>query len=140
MEEFNYTLIISQYYHSRHSYIVKHDSDTFLDTARKFAAELMEYKRGDPQEWLRPINESLGDLIYRPDNKIRSRYNINDSGDIYFIQSKYANYCKCIAVEYADDSRREAIGFKRKEVLNKISERHNRDTVKAIVEKYFEIA
>lgn len=140
MGEFNYTLIVSQYYHSRHSFIVKHDSNTFIENAKKFASELMVHKRGEPQEWHRPIEESLGDLTYRPESEIRRRYNINDSGDIYFISSKYANYCKDAAIEYSEDSRRETVGFKQKKVLDAISQHHAYAKVKEIVEKYFEIA
>jgi hypothetical protein len=82
----------------------------------------------------------LGDLTYRPETEIRSRYNVNDSGDIYFIQSKYANYCKCVAIEYAEDSRREGVGFKQKKVLDAISKNHDPRKVNEIIKKYFEIA
>jgi hypothetical protein len=83
----------------------------------------------------------LGDLDPQySTGSIRSRYNINDAGDLYFIQSNYANYCKNTAIEFAEDSRREAVGFKRKEVLDGITIHHDSGKVFKIVEKYFEIA
>jgi len=132
---YKYTLIISQYYHSRHSFIVKHD-ENFIGNARKFAIELMAYKR--EQENKRGIY--LGDL----DEKytyggICPRYNINDSGDIYFTQTHFANNCKDIAIQYARDSFKESRGYKKKAVVEAISKHHNYNRVKEIVEKYFEI-
>ncbi|MEB4819767.1 hypothetical protein [Bacillus thuringiensis] len=78
---FKYTLLVSQYYHSRHMFIVEHKGD-FLGQAKKCATRLIEYKRKNGSE----SEISLRDLTYFKDDTIRSRYNINDPGDIYFIR------------------------------------------------------
>jgi hypothetical protein len=141
MPDLRYSLIVSQYYHSRHMFIVKID-ENFIDNARKFACELMEYKRSSlPDDFYSSRGKYLGDLD--PEycgEKLRPRYNINDTGDIYFINFKYANRCMYEAFEYREDSRRESVGFKKKSVTDSIAEHHNRDRVKEILEKYFEIA
>jgi hypothetical protein len=140
MGDFNFTLIISQYRWSRHSFIVKFE-DNFLEKAKAFATELMTYKRGKNNNgWAKPPEENLGDLTYHKDDKIYPRYNVNDAGDIYFINTKYANYCKDVAFEYAETSRRETVGYKPKALIDDISTHHNYNKVKEILEKHFEIA
>lgn len=133
--EFKYSLIISQYYYSRHMFIV-HLKEDFLENAKSFAAELMTYKRDEDCK----REMYLGDFDYIKDSEIRRRYNINDSGDIYFIQSPYINYLMNEAIDYHEDSLRESRGFQKKAITNAISDHHNYRKVKEIVEKYFEIA
>jgi hypothetical protein len=135
---YKYTLIISQFFHSRHMFIVKHD-EKFLINAKKCTEELIKYKRDENY----PRTEMyLGDLdpkFCKPD-EIKPRYNINDRGDIYFIQSEYANYCKDVAIEYHEHSLRESKGYQRKAVTEAISKYHDYLKFKEIVERYFEIA
>lgn len=133
--DYKYSLIVSQYYHSRHMFIV-HIKDDFLEKAKEFAYDLMTYKREEGCE--RELY--AGDLDYIKGNEIRRRYNVNDSGDIYFIQSKYANYCMSVAMDYREDSIRESKGYQKKAITNDITDYHNYQKVKEIVEKYFEIA
>lgn len=136
MDEFKYTLIVSQYYHSRHSFIVKHDSETFLEKAKSFVAELEKYKRDeDCKEGVK-----LGDLIYHNQNIMSPRYNVNDHGDIYFINATYVNALVHDAIEYHEVSRRESIGFKGKGVNESIGKHHDFWIVRGILEKHFEIA
>lgn len=117
-------------------FIVKID-ENFIETARKFSAELMNYKRDETDN--RGIY--LGDLDPKYcTSEMRCRYNINDHGDIYFINATYANRCMCESWEYKEHSRRESAGFKSKAVLESIKNHHNYDEVKDIVKKYFEIA
>jgi hypothetical protein len=133
---YKYTLIISQYYHSRHFFIVEHNPD-FMEKARSFVNELMVYKReaGSTREMY------LGDLDPEyTSGEIRGRYNINDSGDIYFLQSNYANYLMGESWEYKEHSRRESRGYQNKKVTEAISQHHDYNRVKDIVKKYFEIA
>jgi len=136
---YQYTLIVSQYYHSRHTFVVKHD-ERFLEKAKAFASELNTYKRDEGST--KPMN--LGDLEYVHDilksSEIRSRYNINDSGDIYFLQSDSEQRCKDMAAEYHEISRRESRGFKSKAVKTAIAEHHDRTKVYDIVQKHFDIA
>lgn len=132
-----YTLIVSQYYHSRYSFIVKFP-ENFYETMKKFIEELEDYKRSETRKKLK---YNYGDIGYREgEEKIFCRYNVNDSGDIYIINSDYANYLMGIASEYKLDSYRESHrGYIRKEIYNNISEHHNYDKIIEIVEKYFEI-
>jgi hypothetical protein len=140
MRDYNYTLIVSQYRWSRHQFIVKCKPD-FLEKAKAFATELMACKRGiEDAPWRKPIAESLGDLTYHKDDMIYPRYNINDAGDIYFINSNYCNSLKNEILEYAEHSRREAQGYKPKGMAEDIQEHHNFMKVKEILEKYFEMA
>ncbi|MDP4143212.1 MAG: hypothetical protein Q8936_01840 [Bacillota bacterium] len=135
--EYKYCLIVSQYYHSRHMFIVK-IGENFIEKARKFALELNRYKRSVDDESL----ENLGDLDpkYCGDtSELRPRYNINDAGDIYFINACYVNKCMWDSWEYREATRRESAGFKKKSVLNDISQHHNYEKVQEIVEKHFEI-
>ena len=135
MDEFNYTLIVSQYRYSRHSFLVKHNTDTFLESAKKFTEELEKYKR--PDDCSRDID--CGDLTYKPTEKIYSRYNVNDWGDIYFISAKFANRLIYDAIEYYETSRRESAGYKKKIVIEDVALHHNYDRVKEILNKHFEI-
>ena len=133
--DYNYTLIISQYYYSRHMFIVKYN-ERFLEKAKDFAKELITYKRD--RDCTREL--CLGDLDYGDPNVVRPRYNINDSGDIYFIHAKYANYCKDVSIEYREDSIRESRGYQSKKITNSICDHHDYHRVKEIVERHFEIA
>ncbi|PEI73452.1 hypothetical protein CN646_07600 [Bacillus wiedmannii] len=133
--EFKYTLLVSQYYHSRHMFIVKHKED-FLEQAKKCATELIEYKRESGFD--REI--SLGDLTYFEDDTIRSRYNINDQGDIYFIQGESIQRLMRDILYYQEESIRQGRGRIKKAVLNDIAEHHQLSEVTKIVEKYFEVS
>ena len=134
--KYKYTLIVSQYYHSRHSFVVEFAGDKFMEQAKKFVTELEKYKRKPTTE--REID--FGDLTYKQIGEIWSRYNINDQGDIYIINAHSVNRCMHEANEYHEISARESRGYKRKLVTVAIEEHHDYGMVKNIVEKYFEIA
>ncbi len=134
--KYKYSLIVSQYYYSRHMFIVKID-ENFIETARKFAVELMQYKRGD-NFWTDKIY--LGDLDPEySSGELRYRYNINDAGDIYFINFNYANSCMHEAFEYNEASKRESAGYQKKQKVEDIAKHHDYRKVTEIVQKYFEI-
>lgn len=131
---YKYTLIISQYYHSYHQFIVKYD-DNFLDNARKFVRELITYKRGFYDDI-----EYLGDLDYKyKNNTIKQRYNINDYGDIYFINHNTIQNLIHDVNEYNKKCIELSKGYKRKIVQENIFNHHNYDRIKEIVQKYFDI-
>lgn len=134
--EYKYTLIVSQFYYSRHTFIVHHTKD-FIERAKSFTAELIAYKRGEEHYVDDPY---LGDLDYIKDDKIRYRYNINDHGDIYFIQSNSVNYLKDRAVEFIKCPVREDRGYQKKAIADAISNHHNLSEVRGIVDNHFEIA
>lgn len=133
---YKYTLIVSQYYYSRHFFIVRHGDD-FLERARKFTAELISYKR-DPE---RTREIYLGDLDPKyASGAPRKRYNVNDSGDIYFIQSEQVNSLWYEMQEYDEYSNQEKRGFKSNRVTESVSAHHKFSKVDEIVRKHFEIA
>lgn len=110
-EDFKYVLIVSQYWYSRFAFIVKFNKDTFIENAKKCVAELEKYKREENTSG----ELDYGDLVYRDSSKIFRRYNINDSGDIYFILSECANSLKHDVIEFHDESLREARGFQKRQ-------------------------
>jgi len=132
-----FVLIVSQYSYSRNMHIVKFDEATFLENAKSFARELMPYKRGNTDSI---DDKDLGDLTYEHTDKIRMRYNINDHGDIYFIRSDYANRLMEIAGDYRSDTDRESRGYQKKELVERISNRHSSYVFRTIVERHFELA
>jgi len=136
-EELRFCLIVSQYFHSRHLFIVNID-ENFLENARLFATELIAYKRSDERE-----NRGLylGDLSpeYCGVN-LRPRYNINDAGDIYFINYVLATRCMNEAFDYRESSRRQASGFQKKSISESIAAHHKYGVVEKIVKKYFKVA
>ena len=135
-EDCKYTLIVSQYRHSRHCFIVKHDSKTFLENAKDFVTELEGYKRDEDRNG----EVNLGDLIYHTQDVIHPRYNVNDQGDIYFINGMYVNGLMHEAIAYHEVSRRESVGYKKKTSEESIVKHHNLWRVKEILQNHFEIA
>ena len=136
--EYKYTLIITQYYHSRHFFIVEYTND-FLNKYKAFCTELMEYKRSEGNE----RDLYCGDIDYQLENghkEIRRRYNINDSGDIYLLNSDSANYLAGETRSYQRDSIRESKGYQKKSLLNEIGEHHDYSVISNIVKNHFELA
>lgn len=132
---YKYSLIVSQYYNSYHTFIVKFEEDNFIDKFSAFVEELYQYKRNEEDK--REIN--IGDFGYCKSDEIRQRYNINDVGDLYVINSEYANYLKCVSEGFKMDSLRMYRGYIKKAVTNAISEHHSYNKVEEIVVKHFDI-
>lgn len=142
---YEYVLITSQYYHSRHSFIVKYDKDTFLEDARALVTDLFALKRAEGYVCRDryPFGD-LDDKFYRENG---SRHNINDAGDIYFIKHERANYLSHIVSDYDNQSRLDLkhSGYDKrtktfKNILAKIEKHHNYRDVVGIVMKHFEVA
>ncbi|OOM17157.1 hypothetical protein CLSAB_18770 [Clostridium saccharobutylicum] len=137
MNDYRYTLIISQYYHSYHYFIVEFNKDTFVKQMQELTKELNKYKSGNKEHT--DIEQS--DPFYNyEDNKIRYRYNVNADGDIYFLNAKYVNWLQGQIREYQNTARQMNKGYKKKSVLDAIWEHHNYDKVFKIIEKHFTIA
>ena len=137
INEYKYCLIVSQYYHSYHTFIVK-ITDDFITKAKNLTTEILKYK-GIEEIDIEKVNY-LGDLDSKEQDKLARRYNINSCvGDIYFINSQYANYLKDVNEEYSLREYKETKRYIRKEIIEKIEKYHNYKEVKSIVEKYFEI-
>ena len=130
---YKYCLIVSQYYHSRHMFVVELN-DSFMESAANLTNELNAYKRDKEKP------ENIGDLDCKHrQGKLYSRYNVNDSGDIYFINKQSINGCMHEAFGYKEDSRRESVGYKKKVVQEAIYEHHDFNTIRDIVVKHFTI-
>lgn len=135
-----YCLIVSQYRHSYHTFIVKQDKDTSNHkyALMKLVEELEKYKRDT--EDTREIR--FGDLEYLLDDtkEIFYRYNINDTGDIYIIHHQSINRLKEEAVHYELEGYKNSRRYISQKVIEDISHHHYYETIKQIVKKYFEIA
>jgi hypothetical protein len=130
-----FVLIISQYYYSRHYFIVRPDESTYMQKAQSFLTELEAYKRDKNNKEC----TYYGDMCEKYFTGVGRRYNVNDSGDVYFIPVASVTGAVEIIKKYQDDSRREAAGFQRKAVKQAIQEHHNTTKITEIVSKYFEI-
>lgn len=138
---YQYTLIVSQYYFSRHLFVVRYDSKTFKDTAKAFALELMEYKRGGEERQREHVLGDLEDKHYRKESR---RHNINDAGDIYFIHGETINCLEEDANKYEKEYINDLDFYDKrsksyKKVCNDISKNHRHFTVRGIVANHFEI-
>lgn len=133
MEKYNYCLIISQYYYSRHSFIVAFP-DNFIEVCKKFIQEIEDYKRD-----CKGRQYSFGDIGYIKSESYSSRYNVNDDGDIYFINSNNLNYLKAVAEQYCLTSYKESRPYQPKRITKAIEEHHEYDEIYKIVSKYFKI-
>ena len=135
-----YCLIVSQYRHSYYTFIVKQaeDINNHKYALLSLVEELEKYKRDsdDTRE------AHFGDLEYLLDDskEIWFRYNINDSGDIYIIHHNSINRLKDEAAEYELKGYKDSRRYISKQVIEDISHHHYYETVRKIVEKYFEIA
>jgi hypothetical protein len=97
--------------------------------------ELEKYKRQDGDA--RPVD--YGDFNPEWFHQARRRFNVNDSGDIYFEVYDYANTCMREAVKYQETTRMQSRGYQKKIVTERISNHHDYNTVKNILEKHFKI-
>lgn len=114
MKKYNYCLIISQYYHSRHSFIVEFPED-FITKCKAFIVDLETYKRIN-----KAVKYRFGDFGYDTGEVINRRYNVNDAGDIYFINSNSINELMGVAEDYFLTSYKESRPYQRKEIINNI--------------------
>jgi len=133
MKKYNYCLIISQYYHSRHSFIVEFP-ENFIERCKELIMALEDYKRTNKERAY-----AFGDVGYHTEEVINRRYNVNDAGDIYFINSNSINELKEVAEDYFLTSYKESRPYQRKEITHNIYQHHRFDEVQKIVEQYFNI-
>lgn len=130
--EYKYTLIISQYYHSRHSFIIEFPKD-FFNIINKFIEEIEDYKRDNKKK---PYD--YGDIEYlKNKDYIRYRYNINDDGDIYIINSDSINDLKDTANKYFLQSYRESRQYIKRQIIRDVDKHHDYETIENIIKKYF---
>ena len=133
MADYKYSLVISQYYHSRHSFIVEYPNN-FINTCEKFLEDIEDYKRGNRKQ---PYQ--YGDFGYRTTDKVFQRYNVNDEGDIYVINSCSINHLVGFVKKYSLDTYKETRQYIKKNILQEINEHHDYDKIQQIVDKHFNI-
>ncbi|MGG5461479.1 hypothetical protein [Clostridium sp. B9] len=139
MSEYKYTLIVSQLYHSYHMFLVKFDEDNYFGQMRSLTKKLCEYKRGN-DEYYKEKSLECGDPFYFKQEEPRFRYNVNDAGDIYFLNFTSINHALDTVKKYFDDERRGSQGYKSKAILEELSMCHNKDKILEIIESIYEIA
>lgn len=133
---FKYSVTTSQYGYSYHSFICKFDVKTFMENAKSMARELIVYRANDGRK---VDNDALGDLTYWEKKTIRSTYNVNAAGDIYFRNCDTLERAREIVQEWDKQAKSMKGVFRRKGMAEAIRKHHNVKKIKAIIEKYFEI-
>ena len=128
-------LIVSQYYYSRYCFLAVYNPDTFRAQAMACVAALEDYKRpqGDP----RSIN--YGDLSDEWYRKGARRYNVNDSGDIYFVMGDSVDELLPEIRDYYQSAERERHLDRRKGTAKKIALHHQASVVYGIVKSIFNL-
>lgn len=137
-EKPKYILIISQFYHTRHTFVVDVLEDAeYYKMARLMIEELERHKRLGTYTEGKEIE--YGDMDEEYFSGSTRRYNVNDAGDIYLIPCWSIGQVLATVKEYWDDSKRESVGYKKKDVTSAIERCHGFYQIKEIVEKYFTI-
>lgn len=85
MKNYKYTVIVSQLYHSYHVFVVKFDEDKYFGQMRNLTKKLCEYKRGNDECYKEKSLECGDPFYFEQEEEPRFRYNVNDAGDIYFL-------------------------------------------------------
>lgn len=129
-----FVIVTSQYWDEGHVFVCEYDK-CFINNAKKAVEQLEDYKRdnGSDKEYY------YGDLKYFNENKITNRYNLNDSGDIYFVMAwsisdllqKYNNQL--------EDIKRYYRGRRTKKILNECNEHHSFKVIAKIIEDNFKM-
>lgn len=135
-----YCLIVSQYRHSYHTFIVKQNEDISNHKygLMKLVEELEKYKRDSND--MREIH--FGDLEYllNDSKELFYRYNVNDVGDIYIIHHNSINRLKEEAIHYELQGYKDSRRYISQKVMEDVNHHHYYEIIRQIVEKYFEIA
>lgn len=139
-----YVLVTSQYYYSYHQFICVLE-ENFIENTKGFIEEIELYKRD--AENTKPIY--YGDFNDKYEKRINrilndgGRFNLNDSGDLYFELSNSIMHLHNEINEHDEHGERSKKYFKgkeKKEIEKKIAERHDNEVIKSLIEKYFKVA
>lgn len=132
-----FVIITSQYWDEGHIFLCEYNDD-FIDRAKRTVEQLEDYKReeGNTKDYY------YGDLKYFNENEIRSRYNLNDSGDIYFVMAwstrdlveKHKKQ-----LEEAEKYRRGRRGRRAKRIINECDKHHSYKEIARIIEDNFKM-
>lgn len=135
-----YCLIVSQYRHSYHTFICKVPDklEDFKYSLLAVVQKLEQYKRdsNDTREF------HYGDLEYLLDKnkEIFYSYNINDVGDIYIRIHNSINRLKDDAIYYETKAYEKDKRYITQQMRKDVEMHHCYDTIRQIIEKYFELA
>lgn len=134
-----YILIISQYYHSRHAFVIEAPTEDaeYYTKARSMIEELEKHKRTGGYREDRETD--YGDMAEKYFSGTSRRYNVNDSGDIYLIPCWNLLQAMAHARSYWEDTYRESRGYKKNAVLEAIGRCHRWDDVKTIIGNHFTV-
>lgn len=135
--DYKYTVIISQYYHDRCYFVVEFNKETFITQMQNCTKELDMYKSNFLGS-MKDIEKS--DPWYSANHEIRSRYNVNSHGDIYYLNTFFVNRTQELIQKDIRDSNYGRQGFKKKQVLEDVRKNHNYSTIFEIIKKHFKIA
>lgn len=129
-----FVIITSQYWDEGHVFLCEY-GDNFINAAKRTVEQLEDYKReeGSKKEYY------YGDLNYFNKNEIKNRYNLNDSGDIYFVMAwstkdlveKYKNQLEEVKRYYR--------GRRTKKIINECNKHHSFKVIAKIVEDNFKM-
>lgn len=134
MNKPKFVIITSQYWDEGHVFLCEYNDD-FIDRAKRTVEQLENYKReeGNTKEYY------YGDLNYFDENKIKNRYNLNDSGDIYFVMAwsikdlvtKHENQLEEIKNYYR--------GRITKRIISECNKHHSYEVIARIIEENFKM-
>ncbi len=140
MENVKYILIVSQYYYSHHCFVVSAAEENFREKALTLIEKLEDYKRdeGDQRDYRYgyPRENAYTDISVR--------WNVNDSGDIYFIPCQSISSAMSQAKEYNSNllfiSKFQGMPKKQhKKIELNIANHHRFGDIRNIVGSVFEI-
>lgn len=140
MENVKYILIVSQYYYSHHCFAVSADEENFREKALTLIEMLEDYKRDENNQkeykYGYPRDEAYTDISVR--------WNVNDTGDIYFIPCRSISDVIKQAAEYNTDyilaARYKGMPKKQREKIEaEIFKHHQFGKIEKIVLDNFEI-
>lgn len=135
--EVKYILIVSQYYHSRHFFVISTDFEDadYYRAARDLIVDLEAHKRD--RSVVRP--PQYGDMDQEYFRGKTRRYNINDSGDIYFIPCYSMEQVLNISKEFWEHSKRDSRGYIKNVIQKQIGDHHFYSDIRKLVAEHFTI-
>lgn len=140
MENVKYILIVSQHYYSRHCFVVSAAEENFREKALTLIEKLEDYKRSDDDQ----REYKYGSERETAYLDVSKRWNVNDTGDIYFMPCRSISDAMDLAREHDSivwfDRQFKGAPKKRLEKIESdIFKHHSIRKIKDIVGSVFEI-
>ena len=134
MSKPKFVIITSQYWDEGYTFICEYEQ-RFLEKAKKTIEKLEEYKRNKENK----KDYYYGDLEYFNKDKIASRYNLNDSGDIYFVMAWSIKDLLNKYNKQLDENKCYRKGRRKKEIINACKEHHDFNVIRKIISDNFNL-